>query len=240
MKVFEWNSISGIINLMLRTMKIKELHPWELSISDAKRLQSELAREVIVEDSSEQVRALCGVDVGIKEGIARAACVVMSFPELVVLDCGYAENPVRFPYVPGLLSFREIPSIIAVLEKINIEPDLLLADAQGIAHPRRFGLASHLGLLLDKPVIGCAKSRLIGECSEPGGKRGDFTHLIDRGEVVGAALRTREKVKPLYVSVGHRITLARAVEIVLKCTKGCRIPEPLRLAHRRASGKEVL
>jgi deoxyribonuclease V len=216
-------------------MRLIDAHPWDIGPRDARRVQELLSPRVKTFDDHGEVKRVCGVDIGVKGGIARAACVVLSFPGLEPLESLCLESPVAFPYVPGLLSFREIPPLIPVLRGLLVEPDLIIADGQGVAHPRRFGLASHLGILLDKPSIGCAKSRLLGECGEPGYARGSFESLLDGGEVVGAALRTRDGVKPVYVSVGHRVSLRTAVDFVLRCGGGYRLPEPVRLAHRLAS-----
>jgi deoxyribonuclease V len=217
-------------------MRVAGLHPWALGTADARNLQTALAAKVSRVDDFPEVRSVCGLDVGIRGGTARAAYAVMSFPSLDLIEENRVESAVSFPYVPGLLSFREIPALIPLLEGMGTEPDLVLCDGQGISHPRRFGLASHLGLLLDKPSIGCAKSRLVGSHDEPGSGKGDLAYLRDRGEVVGAVLRVRPLVKPLYVSIGHRISLETAVLIVLRCCRAYRIPEPLRRAHRLASG----
>jgi deoxyribonuclease V len=217
-------------------MRVAGLHPWAIGAADARNLQTVLAAKVSRVDDLPEVRTVCGLDVGIRGGMARAACAVMSFPSLDLIEENRVESAVSFPYVPGLLSFREIPALIPLLEGMGTEPDLVLADGQGISHPRRFGLASHLGLLLDRPSIGCAKSRLVGSHDEPGPEKGDLAYLRDRGEVVGAALRVRPSVKPLYVSIGHRISLETAVSIVLRCCRSYRIPEPLRRAHKLASG----
>jgi deoxyribonuclease V len=216
-------------------MRLIDVHPWDIGPRDARRVQELLAPRVKTFDDHGEVKRVCGVDVGIKGGTARAACVVLSFPGLEPLESLCLESSLSFPYVPGLLSFREIPPLIPVLRGLLIEPDLIIADGQGVAHPRRFGLASHLGILLDKPSIGCAKSRLLGEGGEPGYTRGSFERLLDGGEVVGATLRTRDGVKPVYVSVGHRVSLGTAVDFVLRCGGGYRLPEPVRLAHRLAS-----
>ena len=154
--------------------------------------------------------------------------------DLQVVDVALSEQQVLFPYVPGLLSFRECPSIIAAAKKLTVEPDLLLVDGQGIAHPRRFGLASHLGVLFNKPTIGCAKSRYIGTHDDPHGVAGSYTDLFDGEELIGAVLRTRNDVKPLYISVGHKIDLPTALDFVLECSAGYRLPEPTRLAHQAA------
>ena len=170
-----------------------------------------------------------------RAGIARAAAAVMSYPALELFEQRVIECPVSFPYVPGLLSFREIPALSLALEELSTRPDLLLVDGQGYAHPRRFGIACHLGLLLDRPTIGCAKSVLVGRADEPGPVPGDWAPLVHRDEVIGAALRTRANVKPVYVSVGHRVSLETAISIIVSCLRGYRLPEPTRLADRLAS-----
>jgi deoxyribonuclease V len=193
------------------------------------------------------VRRVAGIDISVTPGPrtaavrrpaggfrARAAVIVLSFPALEVVETSVVEQPCRFPYVPGLLAFREGPSILAAFRKLRTRPDLLLFDGQGIAHPRRFGIAAHLGVLLDLPSIGCAKSRLIGEHAEPGPGRGAWAPLTDGGETIGAALRTREGVKPVYVSIGHRVDLETALDLVMRCARGYRLPEPTRQAHRAA------
>jgi deoxyribonuclease V len=163
--------------------------------------------------------------------------VVLSYPELELVESRIVEREVAFPYVPGLLSFREAPIILAACEKLVNSPDLILVDGQGLAHPRRLGLASHLGLLWDRPTIGCAKSRLCGEHGPIGAGRGEHTELVDGEEVIGAVLRTRMNVKPLYISIGHKINLEAAMQWVLNCGGGYRLPEPTRLAHQVAGGK---
>lgn len=208
-------------------------HPWTLSIADAVRLQSELAAAVVREDRFGPIRILAGVDVAYGRrgaGWARAAAVAFAAEDLSPIEEAVDETPLAFPYVPGLLSFREAPAAIGVLGRMSRMPDLLLCDGQGIAHPRRLGLASHLGLVLDRPTIGVAKSRLIGDHEEPGQTRGDWVPLRDRGETIGAVLRTRAGVRPLYISIGHRISLETAIRFVLECTGRYRLPEPTRLA----------
>lgn len=187
------------------------------------------------------VRHVAGVDVGFEEGgrITRAAVAVLGFPSLELVDHAIFLTPTRFPYVPGLLSFREIPAVIGALEKLTVTPDLLLCDGQGIAHPRRFGIASHLGLLCGIPSIGVAKTRLIGEPVEPPDQRGAFVPLLDHGETIGAILRSRPGVKPLYISIGHCISLATALDYVMACVTRYRLPETTRWAHRLASGPAV-
>ena len=209
-------------------------HSWNLSTSEAVALQKRLATEVIREDRLGSVRRVAGVDVGYgkRGGDARAAVVVLDLADLTVLESVTATRAVAFPYVPGLLSFREAPVAIEALGKLLIRPDLLLCDGQGIAHPRRLGIASHLGLLLDIPSIGVAKSRLIGTHEDPGPRRGDWAPLVNKGEVIGAVLRTRPGTKPIYVSIGHRICLDTAVSCVMRCTTRFRLPETTRAADR--------
>jgi deoxyribonuclease V len=213
-------------------------HRWRLSPKQAIALQMRLAPRVERRDRLDEVRTVAGVDVGYDEerGMARAAVVALSFPGLRPVDWAVARVPVRFPYVPGLLSFREIPAALAAFERLRRMPDLILCDGQGIAHPRRFGIASHLGLLLDRPTIGVAKTRLVGEHRAPAQRRGAWTPLTDAGEVIGAVLRTRAGARPLYVSIGHRVSLATALAWVLACTPRYRLPETTRAAHRLASG----
>ena len=222
-------------------MKLAISHPWNLSVEQARALQAELATKVSAEIRFDPgaVRTVAGVDVGFPGGRARAAVVVLSFPGLEPVDSARAEMEIPFPYVPGLLTFREGPVVLAALEQLRTWPDLFLFDGQGIAHPLRVGLAAHLGLLLDWPSIGCAKSRLTGTHAEPGNERGDWTPLLDGDETIGAVLRTRSGVRPLYVSVGHRIDLPTAIEFVLHCTRGYRLPETTRWAHKVAGGAEL-
>jgi deoxyribonuclease V len=222
-------------------MKLAVSHPWDLSIEEARALQTRLAGSVVAETTFDAtaVRRVAGVDVGFRGGTARAAVVVLGFPDLKPLDYARAEIPVPFPYVPGLLTFREGPGVLAALEQLAVWPDLFLFDGQGVAHPRRIGLAAHMGVILDRPSIGCAKSRLIGSHAEPGEDKGDWVPLYDNGEVIGAVVRSRSGVKPVYVSVGHRIDLPVAIDFVLRCTRRYRLPETTRYAHRVAGGAEL-
>lgn len=219
-------------------MKPQIRHPWKVSTVEARAIQERLRGRVSRRRFRGPVHYVAGVDISVKHNQARAAIIVLRFPELEVVDVALAEDAVPFPYVPGLLSFREIPSILLAAKKIETSPDLLLIDGQGIAHPRRFGLASHLGVLLDKPTIGCAKSRYIGTHDEPYHEAASYTDLVDNGELIGAVLRTRDNVKPLYISVGHKIDLPTALDLVLECCKGYRLPEPTRLAHQAAGGRK--
>ena len=219
-------------------MKIKELHSWQVSTTEAIAIQQQLVSRVCRRNEVRNPRFIAGVDIssGRARDTATAAVVVLQYPEMTVVDSSVIQTETNFPYVPGLLSFREAPLIIQAYEKLNIEPDLVLVDGQGIAHPRRMGLASHLGLLLDKPTIGCAKSLLIGAHEQLSDESKSYTDITDEGEVIGAAVRTRSGVKPVYVSIGHRVDLPSAIHWVLACCRNYRIPEPLRLAHQAAYG----
>jgi len=213
-------------------------HPWALAPAEAVALQRELRAHLILTDHLEPVRRVAGVDVGFEAAgtVTRAAVAVLRYPELDVLETAIARRPTAFPYIPGLLSFRELPAVLAALEQLREPPDLLLCDGQGIAHPRRFGIASHLGLLVDIPAIGVAKTRLCGTHEEPPNQRGAWTPLWGQGEIIGAVLRSRSGVKPLYVSPGHRISLETALAYVMGCCTRYRLPETTRHAHRLASG----
>jgi len=220
-------------------MKIIAPHPWEVSTTEAKGIQLSLRDRLSMEADFGVVCTVAGVDVAVKDNKTRAAIVVLSYPELEPLDQSVAEVPAKMPYVPGLLSFRESPAILAACEGLKIEPDLFVFDGQGFAHPRRFGIASHVGVILDKPSIGCAKSRLCGTHHEPGSEAGSYVFLYDGDEVIGAVLRTRDGVSPVYVSVGHRIDLETAITYVMGCCRGYRLPETTRHAHRAARGEQL-
>jgi deoxyribonuclease V len=181
---------------------------------------------------------IAGADIAVGKvnELAQAAVVVLSYPELRLVAVELAQGRLELPYIPGLLSFRESPLILTACQRLSVIPDLFMIDGQGIAHPRRMGIASHLGLLLDTPTIGCAKSRLCGRNTEPADRFGRYAEMIDRGEVIGVALRTKTGVKPVYVSTGHKIGLQNAIYWVLKCCRGYRLPEPTRLAHLAAGG----
>ena len=226
---------------IIRAMRVHALHDWELSPARARAMQLSLAKEVVTESKLTNPRLVSGVDISAADaqGVARGAVVVLRYPELSVVEVKVAEDKIAFPYIPGLLSFRESPLILAACEKLDNAPDLVLVDGQGIAHPRRFGLATHLGLFLDVPTIGCAKSILCGQHQPVGEDSGSHAELFDDGELIGAALRTKSRVRPIYVSVGHRIDLASALEWALKCCRGYRLPEPTRLAHLAAAGRLV-
>jgi len=205
----------------------------------AKKVQRELAVTVSRKNELKAVSLIAGVDISAPNaaGLARAAVVVLSYPELMLVEKQVITKEVTFPYVPGLLSFRESPLIIAACEGLKTTPDLIFVDGQGIAHPRRLGLASHLGLLWDRPTIGCAKSRLCGEHGMVPLEPGSYAKITDNNEVIGAALRTKVNAAPLYISIGHKIDLETAISWVLRCCQGQRLPEPTRLAHEAASGR---
>ena len=219
-------------------MQIPENLNWSLTPAQAIAEQSQLAKRVISRNEFGTIRLVAGVDVGFEQErtVARAAVVVLAFPSLDPVASAIARRPVTFPYVPGLLSYRETPVILDAFANLEREPDLLIVDGQGYAHPRRFGIACHLGVLLDKPSIGCAKSVLVGKAETPDQRVGAWTPLIHKGEIVGAALRTKLKTNPLYISIGHRIDLATAIDFVLRCGKGYRVPETTRYAHNVAGG----
>ncbi len=223
---------------------MRSLHEWSLSYAEARELQTRLAAEVQFTPLKELPRLIAGLDCAFsKDGKRIFAAAVMlevadmcgdSF-ELRHVETVSAEQETRFPYIPGLLSFREAPVCLETVRKLRREPDLYMIDGQGVAHPRRLGLAAHLGLFFDRPTVGCAKSRLIGTFDEPVEEKGACSPLRDGGEVIGAVVRTRSRVKPIFVSVGHRCTLDDAIRVSLACTTRYRIPEPTRLAHQAVS-----
>lgn len=219
-------------------MNIPDLSNWPRSCNEAKAIQQQLAQQVNQKNYFSDIKTVAGVDVGFKDtgATTHSAVAVLNFPTLTLKEQATHQLPTCFPYVPGYLSFREIPAVIGALAKLETLPDLLLCDGQGLAHPRRFGIACHLGVLLDIPTIGVAKSRLIGEHIEPAADKGAHVPLMDKGEIIGAVLRTRSNVSPLYISIGHHIDLPTAIDYVLRCTSRYRLPETTRHAHRLASG----
>lgn len=212
-------------------------HPWDVTPKEAIAIQQRLRGEVICQGAPQTVTSVAGIDVGFPpgRGMTRAAVAVLRYPHLTRCDQAVVELPTRFPYVPGLLSFREVPAVLAALERLQRLPDLLLCDGQGIAHPRRFGIACHLGVLTGIPSIGVAKSRLIGEHDAVPEARGAWVPLHHQGEIIGAVLRSRAGVKPLYISPGHRTDLESAIRWVMACTPRYRLPETTRQAHHLAS-----
>lgn len=214
-------------------------HPWNISPAEAEEIQRRLRNYVLVRPLPTPPQVIAGIDVSIRDEHARAAVVLLTYPALVPFQSAVADLPVSFPYVPGLLAFREGPAVLAALERLTTQPDVLMFDAQGLAHPRRMGLATHLGVLLDLPSVGCAKSLLCGDYEEPAEQRGSWTPLYDGDEVIGAVVRTRTGVQPVFVSVGHRIDLETAIALVLNCATRSRLPEPTRWAHQVAGGQPL-
>ena len=223
-------------------MHLRNLHAWDVTPMEAIALQKSLSSQIQYEMPLDWagIRTVAGVDVSVKTNpdtqqvMSHAAVVVMSFPELQVLEVATALMPTPFPYIPGLLSFREGPVLVQAFAALQQAPDVLIFDGMGRAHPRRIGIASHMGLWLDKPTIGCGKTHLLGTFAPMPEERGGASPLIDKGEVIGVVLRTRANVKPVYISVGHRADLATAVDLILRCTTKYRLPDPIRAAHNAA------
>jgi deoxyribonuclease V len=220
--------------------KAKPLPPsrWDVTPAEARQIQEEVRSCVSRKNGKElkRIRYVAGVDCALRNNRAVAAVPVLKFDTLELVELAIVEKPLVFPYVPGLLSFRECPAILAAMDMLQVKPDLVMVDGQGIAHPRRIGIAAHVGVLLDTPTIGCAKSRLIGTHDEPHQKAGYYTDLWDKEDLIGGVLRTRDNCNPLYISIGHKIDLATALDLVLECCRGFRLPEPTRLAHQAAGG----
>ena len=222
-------------------LRHRDLHSWNVSTQEAVAIQKRLAERVERQDRLGPVRHVAGVDIGFEAGgtVTRAAVAVLTFPQLELVESVLVRRPTEFPYIPGLLSFREIPAATEACEQLRTVPDLILCDGQGVAHPRRCGLACHLGLVLDVPTLGAAKSRLTGTHGDVPPERGAWVPLLKGEEVLGAVLRTRAGTKPLFVSTGHRVSLPAAIEYVLACSPRYRLPETTRQAHRLASDKSL-
>ena len=219
---------------------ITKLHNWNLTPEEAIRVQKEMRERLDLQWDQRSVETIGGVDVSIKEEFTRAAIVVLRYPDLVPFEAVVADAPLVFPYIPGLLAFREGPAVLAAWSMLQHKPDLLMFDGQGIAHPRGIGIASHMGLWLERPSIGVAKSRLYGRHAEVGPVRGDRADLFDnQGKVIGAVLRTRERTNPLYISPGHLMDVEHATQFVMACTTSYRLPEPTRWAHKVAGGEKL-
>jgi deoxyribonuclease V len=218
-------------------MEIKRLHNWNLSYSTARRIQTDLAGQVHFKVLPKQIKTAAGIDCAFSKDKKRicAVIVVLKLPNFEVIETTDAVKKVTFPYIPGLLSFREGPVCLKAASKLKCSPDVFIIDGQGTAHPRRMGLACHLGLFLGRPTIGCAKSRLTGSFDEPGAQKGDYSWLKDKGEIIGAVVRTRKNVKPVFVSVGNKCRLKDAIGTTLTCATRFRLPEPTRLAHQAVS-----
>jgi len=226
--------VSSFMMAKVKQASQKTIHPWDLKPAEAAALQAELARQVVRKSRKqiEDIATVAGIDAGYRNETAHAAVVVMNLADLRVLEEATAAKSISFPYVPGLLSFREGPVVLEALAKLKSPPDLLMIDGHGIAHPRRFGIASHIGLLTGIPSVGCAKTRLLGDYEEPHRDRGSITYLKKNGETLGAVVRTRMGVKPVFVSIGHRIDLTDSIRIILKSCRGYRLPEPVRRADQ--------
>lgn len=219
---------------------VSKLHNWNLTPEEAARVQVELRQRLVLHWDGRPVTTIGGVDISIKTESARAAIVMIRYPDLAPLEAVTADAPLVFPYIPGLLSFREGPAVLAAWNKLETKPDLLMFDGQGIAHPRGIGIAAQMGLWLERPTIGVAKSRLYGRHAEVGPRQGDRADLIDKdGKVIGAVLRSREKTNPLYISPGHLMDVDHAVKFVMACLAGYRLPEPTRWAHKIAGGESL-
>ncbi len=226
---------------MSGNMSVAQLHSWTLDPAEAVKVQASLRERLVLSWDGREVHTVGGVDIGLREDRARAAIVVLRYPDLSPVEAATAEVPLVFPYIPGLLAFREGPACLAAWEKLEHKPDLLMFDGQGIAHPRGLGIASQMGLWLDLPTIGVAKSRLYGRHEEPGPNAGDYVLLYEPGgseRVIGAVLRSKARTNPLYISPGHKIDVPHSIEFVLNCIHGYRLPETTRWAHRAAGGGE--
>ena len=217
----------------------RNLNAWDLTPKQAVLVQQELRSKTVTKDDFATIKTVAGVDVGFENNgkTTRAAIVVLDLATLQPIESQLIKTKTCFPYVPGLLSFRELPAILKAVEKLKVFPDLFLCDGQGIAHPRRMGIACHLGLCLDTPSIGVGKTRLIGRFDKVPEKKGEWVPLMDADECIGAVLCTRDHVKPIFVSVGHRISLAKAIEFVMACVTRYKLPETTRYAHALASRK---
>lgn len=218
-------------------MLAKEQHSWNVSPKEAVQIQKELRNKVILEDEYPQIRSVAGVDVSVPSGsaIGRSAIVILSFPELELIEVRRSTRELEFPYIPGLLSFREVPVILDAFALIQNTPDMIIVDGQGIAHPRGLGIAAHIGILLDAAAIGCAKSHLYGSYAEPGARRGESSPVYDKsGKQIGTVLRTRTGIKPVFISPGNKVSIQSSSAIVMACTPKFRLPEPIRYAHRFA------
>lgn len=223
----------------LVALRLIHSHPWDVSLDEAREIERRLSPRVEIRPLAEIPRTVAGVHVRVRGDMGTAAVVVLLYPDLR-FRCGLrAGGPISFPYAPGFLSFREGPVILAAMEQLSDTPDVLLFGAHGIAHPRRMGLATHIGVSSTTPTIGCARTRLFGVHAEPSPERGSWAPLMDQGEIIGAVVRTRTAVRPVYVSVGHRVDMDAAIRLVLGCSPRYRLPEPLRCARMVAAGERL-
>lgn len=220
-------------------MKIQKLHSWKVSTHDASEIQRSLSNRILQKHTIpiKEIKLIAAADVSFNRysKFLYASVVLVNFPDLSLNSFYTGKFETNFPYIPGYLSFREAPPVLKLFQQIKVVPDILLCDGQGIAHPRGIGLASHLGLFLDIPSIGCAKSVLVGDYDEPNWRKGSISYLKYQDKIVGAALRTRSYVKPVFVSCGHKVNLEDSLKIILKCSPKYRIPEPLRQAHAKVN-----
>ncbi len=216
-------------------MKFKKLHPWNLNPQQAISLQNKLRKNLRFRKFQGYANLIAGADVSFKENKAIAAVVVCSYPDFKIMERLRSIDKISYPYIPGLLTFREGPVLEKCFKALKHEPDIIIFDGQGIAHPRNMGIATHMGILLDKPTIGCAKTRLYGEYKEPPRNRGAFSYLFNKERRIGAVLRTRTDVKPVFVSPGYKMDIENCIKLILMCTGKYRIPQPLRLAHQFAN-----
>lgn len=214
-------------------MRYRDLHPWNVTTHRAFEIQADLAKMVVLKKGFGQIRRVAGVDASYHLATKRiySGIIIYSFPDLNLLEKRYVSRRINFPYVPGLLTFREGPAILSAFEKVKYAPDIIIFDGQGIAHPRGLGLAAHMGVLLNLPSIGCAKSRLVGKYTQPANRVGAYSYLKDDVRTIGAVVRTRKNVRPVFISPGFKIDLPTSIEITLRCTRGYRLPEPTRQAH---------
>ena len=212
-------------------MHFLKLHPWHIPPDWAVIYQKRLSRYISLVPNFTQIRIIAGVDASYNKQNIIGGIAILTYPDLTLLDYDSEVKPVNFPYIPGLLTFREGPVLIELFRKIKWNPDVIFFDRQGIAHPRRMGIATHMGLLLDRPTIGCAKSHLTGNYTKPGKHKGSYSILFHKDSIIGAVVRTRNNVKPVFVSPGNHINLEKAIELTLSCTVSYRIPEPIRQAH---------
>ncbi len=223
-----------IFRKVLEAVKYQKLHSWDVTPKEAVKIQTGLRERIVLHDSFDGIKIIAGADVSFdkNKNEGYGGVITYSFPDLKEIERKGARKKLTFPYIPGLLTFREAPVLLKAFASLKIEPDLIMFDGQGLAHFRRMGIATHMGILFNKPTIGCAKSRLIGTFEEPGEDVGCYTFLLDNGETVGTVLRTRKRVHPIFVSQGNMISLETSIEIVLKCVDGYRIPKPTREADR--------
>lgn len=217
-------------------MEVHHFHSWNVTPQEAIQIQQQLRAKVVPHGRVETPGLIAGADMAFVEDTAVACVVILTFPKLDIVETVVHKEKVTFPYIPGLLSFRETPALAQAFGKLQLEPDLIFIDGQGLAHPRAAGIACHIGVILDRPTIGCAKSLLFGTYKEPKQARGSVSDLRDdEGQVIGAVVRTKDGVQPVFVSIGHKIDLAKAIELTLACGKGYRIPEPTRQADLLAA-----